>query len=202
MEWTRRPWLVLAALCALALLGTAQAAPTQPEGIQAEGIQTTGIKTAGVKKAKPAKPVPVKVTGVKVLEFGVYTSTVQGREKAPTIADGIKDRARDFKLVRKSTLVTASLGTSIGLKYVLLGAPKGSPVTLEVAVRHPAMVNPDTKESMTRSTAQFERVIGEPEHAVWSFDTPAGLIPGEYVIELLFEGRLLAQKEFRVTVRR
>jgi len=187
MRWTIR--LLLAALVALALSGPAQAAQVQAEQTQVKGM-------------KKAKPAPVKVTGVKVLEFGVYTSTVTSREQSPAVADGIKDRARDFKLVRKSTLVEARLGTSIGLKYELKGTPKGTPVTIEVAVRHPAMVNPETKETMTRSSATFERVIGEPEHAVWSFDTPAGLVPGEYVIELIYEGRSLVQKEFRVTVRR
>jgi hypothetical protein len=175
----------LTVLSAFAGLAPAQAAKMQPTG--AKKIQ---------------QPAPPKVTGVKVLEFGIYTSTVTSREKSPTVADGIKDRATDFKLVRKSTLVDARLGTSIGMKYVLLGAPKGASVTIEVAVRHPAMVNPETRETMTRSSATFERVIGEPEHALWSFDTQAGLVPGEYVIELFFDGKPLAQKEFRVTVRR
>jgi hypothetical protein len=69
-------------------------------------------------------------------------------------------------------------------------------------VSHPALVNPETKESMTRSSATFERVLGQPEHAVWSFDTPEGLVPGEYVIELVSEGKVLAQKTFRVKIRK
>ena len=172
--------LLLAALCALVLIGPAQAAP----------------------RAKKAEPPPVKVTGARVLEFGTYTSTVEHREKSPAVADGIKDRATDFRLVRKSTLVAASLGTGIGLSYMLLGTPKGASVTLEVSVSHPAMLNLETRETMTRSSASYERVLGEPAHAVWSFDTQAGLVPGEYVIELMYEGRVLAKKEFRVTVRR
>jgi len=36
---------------------------------------------------------------------------------------------------------------------------------------------------------------------VWSFDTPGDLVPGEYVIELLHRGRLLARQEFQVTVK-
>lgn len=168
-------------------------------GLAPAPAQAAKAQPAGVKKTQPALP---KVTGIKVLEFGVYTSTVTSREKSPAIADGIKDRASDFKLVRKSTLVDARLGTSIGLQYVLKGSPKGAAVSIEVAVSHPAMVNPETRESMTRSSATFERVIGEPEHALWSFDTPEGLVPGEYVIELVHEGKVLAQKAFRVRIRR
>lgn len=188
MKRTRMRWLVLGALLALAV--SAQAAPAQPPGARK------------AQASKPAKPAPVKVTGIKVLEFGVYASTVTSREKSSAVAGGVKDRAKDFTLVRKSTLVDAGLGTGIGMAYVVRGAPKGARVELEVAVRHPEMVNPDTREAGTRSAATFERAIGEPERAVWSFDTPAGLVPGEYVIELIFEGRVLAKKEFRVTVRR
>jgi hypothetical protein len=180
----------LAALLAFVALAPApaQAAPT-------------GTQSDGARKAKAAKPVPPKITGAKVLEFGVYTSTVVSREKSPTVADGIKDRATDFKLVRKSTLVDARLGTSIGLKYVLRGTPKGATVSIEVAVTHPPLVNPETGQSMTYSTATFERVLDQPEHALWSFDTPGDLVPGEYLIELVSEGKVLAKKVFRVRIR-
>lgn len=169
-------------------------------------LAIAGLAAPAYAKAKaPAKqaeaPQP-KVTAAKVLEFGVYTSTVEKRENSPTIADGIKDRAKDFKLVRKSTLVDASLGIGIGMKYVLRGTPKGAAVNIDVVVRHPRMVNPDTGEAMTESSASFERVIGTPEYAVWSFDTPEGLVPGEYVIELALEGKVLASKVFRVKVRK
>jgi len=143
----------------------------------------------------------VHVTGVRVLAFGVFTSIVRRREKSVAIADGIKDTAEDFKLLRQGARVEAAQGQGIGLRYVLTGAPKGAMVLVDVAVRHPQMVNPDTQMTMTRSTAQFERTIGQVEHTVWSFDTPAGLVPGEYVIELHYEGRLLAHKAFWVTVK-
>jgi hypothetical protein len=166
-------------------------------------IALAGLTPAlAAKTAKKAVAPKVMVTGATVLEFGVYTSTVEKREKATTVADGIKDHARDFKLVRKSTLVDAGLGTGIGMAYVLRGAPKGAAVSLEVAVTHPPMVNPETKESSTRSSATYERVIGQREHAVWSFDTPEDLVPGEYVIELVFEGKVLASKAFRVKIRK
>ncbi|PKN07275.1 MAG: hypothetical protein CVU73_13560 [Deltaproteobacteria bacterium HGW-Deltaproteobacteria-8] len=181
--------LALAALVVLAGFAVTQPAPAQA----AKG------KTAALKAAEAAKP---KITGIKVLGFGVYTSTVEKREKSATVADGIKDRARDFKLVRKSTLVDARLGTSIGMTYVLRGTPKGAAVNLEVVVNHPAVVNPTTKEAMTRSSATFERILGQPEHSVWSFDAPEDLVPGEYVIELVSEGKVLAHKVFLVKVKK
>jgi len=147
------------------------------------------------------KPV-TKVTGAKVLDYGVFSSTVTKREKLTTVADGIRDAAKDFKLLRRGARVEAELGTGFGLRYVLAGAPKGAAVLVDVVVRHPEMVNPDTQLPMTHSTAQYERRIGAVEHTVWSFDTPAGLVPGEYVIEILHQGRSLARQAFQVTVKK
>ncbi|GEM_PF-1396101 len=182
---------LLAALACADLAGLVGLSPVA----QAQAAKSSQTKA---KKTEPAAP---KVTGVKILEFGIYTSTVVQRIHAASVADGIKDRATDFKLVRKSTLVDARLGTSIGMKYILRGTPKDGHVTIEVGVVHPPMVNPQTHETMTRSSANFERVIGQPEHAVWSFDTQADLVPGDYTIEIVSEGKVLAQKVFRVRIR-
>lgn len=142
-----------------------------------------------------------KVTGAKVLAFGVFSSTVESREYSPHVVDGIRDRARDFTLVRRGANVEAALDTGIGLRYQLSGSPEGAVAVVDVVVRHPQMVNPDTQLPMTHSTAQYERVIGAVEHSVWSFDTPGDLVPGVYVIEILYRGHKLARQEFFVTVK-
>lgn len=142
-----------------------------------------------------------KVTGIKVLAVGTFSSTVESRDYTPSVADGIRDLARDFILVRRGAAAEASLDAGIGLRYQLTGSPKGATVVVDVVVEHPQIVNPDTQLPMTHSTAQFERVIGEVEHSVWNFDTQADLVPGEYVIEILHKGRLLARQAFQVTVK-
>lgn len=147
------------------------------------------------------KAPPPQVTGAKVLVTGVFSSLVATREYSPAVVDGIRDSARAFVLLRRGTAVEAGLETGIGLRYQLLGHPKGARVLVDVVVRHPAIVNPDTQLPMTVSTARYERIIGEVEHSVWSFDTPGDLVPGLYVIEILHKGKVLAREEFRVTVR-
>lgn len=140
------------------------------------------------------------VTGAKVLAVGVFSSMVATRQYTPSVADNIRDSARAFVLLRRGTVVEAGLDTGIGLRYQIQGQPKGARVPVDVVVRHPAIVNPDTQLPMTVSTARYERVIGEVEHSVWSFDMPGDLVPGVYVIEILHRGRSLARQEFRVTV--
>lgn len=151
--------------------------------------------------ANPQKDGETRVTGAKVLAFGVFSSEVERRDSSPSIADGIRDQARDFVLVRRGAAVEAALETGIGLRYQLTGSPKGAVVVVDVVVRHPNIVNPDTQLPMTHSTTQYERVIGAVEHSVWSFDTPGDLVPGEYVIEILHRGRVLARQAFQVTVK-
>jgi len=156
---------------------------------------------AGAKQAA-GQTVEPKVTGLKVLAVGVFTSTLERREHSASVADGIRDVAKDFKLLKRGAVVEAELGTGIGLSYRLTGAPKGAKVVVDLAVRHPQMVNPDTQLPMTMSTAQFERTIGAVEHSMWNFDTPGSLAPGEYVLEIMFRDRLLARQVFQVTVKK
>ena len=144
----------------------------------------------------------VLVTGARVVEFGVFASTVERRAHTASVGDGIRDRAKDFALVRHGSVVEAALGTGFGIRYQLTGAPRGAMVLVDVVVRHPQMVNPETQQPMTHSTAQYPRVIGAVEHTLWSFDTPAGLLPGEYVIEILYQGRLLVRQIFRVSLKK
>lgn len=164
------------------------------------GAQPNGQPAAKAQAAKAQALQQAQVTGVRVLAVGVFTSAVESRAFSPTIADGIHDSARDFVLVRRGAVVEARLDTGIGLRYQVTGSPKGAVVVVDVVVRHPRMVNPDTQLPMTHSTAQYERVIGNVEHSVWSFDNPADLVPGEYVLEVLHRGRVLARQAFQVTV--
>jgi hypothetical protein len=143
-----------------------------------------------------------RVAGIKVLAVGVFSSTVVERDRSLSVADGIRDRAQDFKLLRRGNTVEAALGTGIGLRYQLTGAPKGAQVVVDVVVRHPEMVNPDTQLPMNMSSAQYERTIGAVEHSLWSFDTPGSLVPGEYVVEILYRERVLARQVFKVQVKR
>jgi len=159
-------------------------------------------KPAPDAKATGAKATGAKVTGAKVLAVGVFSSTVERRESSASVADGIRDEATDFKLIKRGAVVEAELGTGIGLRYRLTGAPAGAKVLVDLTVRHPKMVNPDTQLPMTHSTAQFERTLGAVAHNVWSFDTPGSLVPGEYVVEIMYRDRLLARQVFQVTVKK
>lgn len=176
MRKSTATWLAMALLAGLLCAGAALAAGTHKAG-------------------------QVRVTGAKVLAFGVFSSEVESRDFSPGIADGIRDQARGFTLVQRGATVEAALETGIGLRYQLTGSPKGAVAVVDVVVRHPAIVNPDTQLPMTHSTTQYERVIGAVEHSVWSFDTPGDLVPGEYVIEILHRGKVLARQTFQVTVK-
>jgi len=184
---------------ALALCGLWTGAALAASSSAASTAGASAVGTAGGTAAARAEH--ARVTGAKVLAVGVFTSAVESRSFSPSIADGIRDHARDFELVRRGSTVTAGLETGIGLRYQLTGSPEGAVVVVDVVVRHPKIINPDTQLPMTHSTTQYERVIGDVAHSVWSFDTPGDLVPGEYVIELLHRGRLLARQEFQVTVK-
>ncbi|OIO01599.1 MAG: hypothetical protein AUJ49_07330 [Desulfovibrionaceae bacterium CG1_02_65_16] len=179
-------WFAAAAL----FLGSPDTLDARQRSNAPENAQDAGTLRQAQRQAR--------VTGAKVLAVGVFSSTVVSRARSESVADGIEDRARDFRLLRRGNVVEATLGTGIGLRYMLTGSPKGAPVVVDVVVRHPQMVNPDTQLPMNVSSAQYERNIGAVEHSVWSFDTPGSLAPGEYVIEILYRERVLARQAFKV----
>jgi len=191
MRKSTATWLAAALLASALCAGAALAASV---GVTAGKASEQGLAPA--RKAGQAQ-----VTGAKVLAFGVFSSEVESRGFSPGIVDGIRDQARDFVLVRRGASVEAALETGIGLRYQLTGSPQGAVVVVDVVVRHPKIVNPDTQLPMTHSTTQYERVIGAVEHSVWSFDTPGDLVPGVYVIEILHRGKRLARQKFQVTVK-
>jgi len=191
MRKSTATWLAAALLASVLCTGAALAASA--------GVTTGKAPAHGLAPARKAGQ--AQVTGAKVLAFGVFSSVVEGRDYSPGIVDGIRDQARDFVLVRRGASVEAALETGIGLRYQLTGSPQGAVVVVDVVVRHPKMVNPDTQMPMTHSTTQYERVIGAVEHSVWSFDTPGDLVPGVYVIEILHRGKRLARQAFQVTVK-
>lgn len=158
-------------------------------------------KTRPVTRSLGSEEAPA-VRGARVLAVGVFASTMVRREHAGSVADGIRDEGRDFRLLRRGTAAVAELGEGIGIRYQIDGEPKGAKVLVDVVVRHPAMVNPDTQLPMTASSAQYERTVGSVEHALWNFDTPGSLVPGEYVVEVLHAGRTLARQAFQVKVKR
>jgi len=182
-------WLAAAAL----FLGSPEPLDARPPAPEPGSAQSAGTG--------PGAQRPARVTGARVLAVGVFSSTVVSRAQSSAVADGIEDRARDFKLLRRGNVVEAALGEGIGLRYQLTGAPKGAPVVVDVVVRHPEMVNPDTQLPMNMSSAQYERAIGAVAHSVWSFDTPGSLVPGEYVIEVLYREKVLARQAFKVLVK-
>lgn len=190
------PQLPLLALLVSALLAALCCAPALAGDPEPGG----GLAAAEPARANAIGASAVKVSGVRVLEYGVFSSNVARRQRVASVADGIRDKAKDFALVKRGSRVEARLGTGFGLRYQVTGAPRGALVLLDVVVRHPQMVNPDTRQPMTHSHAQYERAIGAVEHSLWSFDTPAGLIPGLYSIEILHQGRVLARQEFQVTL--
>lgn len=160
-----------------------------------------GQKGRGQRQAAGEQADPL-VRGAKVLAAGVFVSSVVRRERSDAVADGIRDEARDFRLVRRGTAVAGVLGEGVGLRYRIEGEPQGAKVLVNVVVRHPAMVNPDTQLPMTVSSAQFERTIGAVEHALWNFDTPGSLMPGAYTLEVLHKGKVLARQSFQVRAKK
>ena len=67
-----------------------------------------------------------KVTSAHILEFGIYSSNVDAFIVDGSVADNGKILSENFRLIQETDVIPARLGLGFGVKYEVLGEPKGS----------------------------------------------------------------------------
>ena len=145
---------------------------------------------------------PPLVRSARIMEYGIYSSDVDAFIVDRDVADNCKILSQRFRLVRETDVIPARLGLGFGFQYVVAGEPKGAAVDVDVVVEHPPLFNPKLGQTYLFSRTAFQRFLGEPGHAVWSFDEGWTLCPGTWTIRIEYQGRLLAKKSFTVTLAR
>jgi cell division septation protein DedD len=82
----------------------------------------------------------------------------------------------------------------LGCRFVVTGDPKGKPVVVEARLSRPALVGPG--QALDRWFVLARQ--GEPAVAEHVFAGPAEVRPGQWTLELLLEGRLVAERHFEI----
>lgn len=104
-----------------------------------------------------------------------------------------------LRLETRTNTVHASLLTRFGFTYMLSGGPPREHL-LEIVIRHPAMVNPATGETLTRQSLEITACPGTRAFAGWSFTSGWELVSGTWTVELHQKGRKLLEHDFEVAI--
>ncbi len=142
-----------------------------------------------------------QVERINVLDFGIYTAKFTQKGKDERTASGHVNTLAGYKLVKQTETISARIGQRFGIKYVVVGKPKGKVVTLDWLTRFPpqGVVNPKGEKF---SENQFTRtaIIGETTFRSYTFEEAWELVPGTWVFEFYYQGRKLGEKRFNVVV--
>ena len=140
-----------------------------------------------------------KVTGAEIVEYGVLKKIKsEGTLDAPNTISGKANNMIVSQLVQSTTTIKAAVGTTFGILVKLLGEPEGALVTSHFRCIHPKLTDPASGRSSETDDWESPRPIGTPRYVSYTFDRDWELAPGKWTIQVLFDGKILAEKTFEV----
>lgn len=149
---------------------------------------------AGVAQTATAEP------SGKIVTFGRYEIVETGRpEKAERTVAGEVKPVETRRLIQQTDEVVGQLGNTFGFEVNLEGLPSG-PVNLVVRTIHPPLTNSDTGKTMTVSEYDWPVIGREKVYFGFTFDYRWEIAEGIWTKQLLYNGKIIAEKKFKVIV--
>jgi hypothetical protein len=140
------------------------------------------------------------ITDVQVVEFGTFHKTVSnGLMAAPNAIAGMEHAVVEATLIKETTTIPASLGTSFGVRIKVTGDPVGAVLKVVGRCTHPKLTDPVSGRSSTTEEWNCYPVIGRTGYIGYTFDNSWELVPGKWILQIFYGGKLVATKEFDVT---
>jgi hypothetical protein len=137
---------------------------------------------------------------IDVVDWGLTRSQLTETLAAPGTAAGAEKVVEDVVFVQKTTRVPARLKTSFGVRFVVVGAPKGQEVALEERwlLPAPGLRNPQTGNVHRQEANAIKLKIGDKAYRGYGFDEEWELVPGDWTVEIWSGRRKLLSQTFTV----
>ena len=149
---------------------------------------------AGLAEVSAAEP------NGKIVSFGRYEIVEAGKpEKAERTVAGEVKPVENRRLIQQTEEVVGQLGNTFGFEVDLEGLPPGS-VNLVVRTIHPPLTNSETGRTMTVSEYDWPVVGRSRVYFGFTFDYRWEIAEGIWTKQLIYNGKVLAEKKFKVIV--
>lgn len=139
----------------------------------------------------------IRVYGIDIVSQGIYSARTLGAYPARTISQEVAVAA-DAKLLKRTSTVTASLGTIFGITYVVRGHPSDGRADITVSVSSPPLCDPSGDQPTTEQSWQVSKEFNRETHDFYVFEKDWELVPGTWTIAILYRGKLLGSRSFDV----
>jgi hypothetical protein len=159
---------------------------------------SVGIIISGLCLLLSHLSIAAEVSGARIIDYGLYVAEDVKTEKTDY---GTSAVSKVEKLIKQTDRVPARIGTTFGLRYRLEGKPKDGLVKLvvKVIIPSPGLTNPKTGK--TFNSLSFTKVkvkIDKIHHELLTFEEKWDLVLGNWKIQILYEGKMVAEKTFAV----
>lgn len=152
------------------------------------------LSTFGVASALAQTP---QIQRIEIIEYGIYTVNETNCHRDD---QGIErcDRS-DVHHAATTWTIPAQHGVEFGLKYRVVGSPKGAKVALkrDWLLPGPGFLEPG-KPPLKRIDRTDNVAVGDTTYVSYGFDDPWELVPGPWVLEIWSGSRKLTSQTFTV----
>lgn len=158
-------------------------------------------RTPGPREFAPTRRPTMSVTGAEITWYGYYWASTQKREADPAASGGSRRTSSNIKPPDvNSDEIILNDNTRFGLGYRLLGEPKGAAVRIRSVqwFPEPGVFNRQTKKRERLGVFERDQRIGADLFMGFVVDKAANLPTGNWVFELWYGDRKLADKTFAV----
>ncbi len=142
---------------------------------------------------------PGELTSIEIFEYGLYKKNKRMHSGKPH-RETHYIKYKSSKFVNTTDKVPAKLNTMFGVKFYVNRTPKRGEVSYTVKWIHPPLQNPEVGKTITSQTYKGTARAGKDDwsSSIYKFDNDWELVPGEWIFQVFFEGRLMAKKTFTV----
>jgi len=145
-----------------------------------------------------AAPAAADTAPVTIYEYGIYAAGPMIHVPAPDQLGGRRWQA-PVRLLERTDIVAGQLGRVFGVR-VRVNDPALLGKALTMRIRHPKLTAPDGR-SATENLFRSATSPGQRELAYFfAFEDTYEIAEGDWIFEVVQDGRVLAAQKFRVVV--
>jgi hypothetical protein len=142
-----------------------------------------------------------RVAGAEIVEYGVFQKIAsEGLLDAPKSLTGVINSVVEAKLLKQTTTIAATVGTSFGIRLKVTGEPQDEIITCSFRWIRPKLTDPASGKTTDRDEWQNQTRIGYARYFGYTFDEPRELVPGKWTLQVIYDSKVVAEKTFEVVL--
>jgi len=151
--------------------------------------------------ASVAKAQQPRIERLEIIGAGFLTYEQAGeRTDAPEAVGGKVIRPRNMQFLSDMPAVTARTGTSFGVRFMVLGEPRGEDVALRSVwkIPSPGFTDPKSGKSYKESSSEFTTQIGTAYLSGYGFNEQWEIVSGTWTLQIWQGNRKLLEHDFAI----